>query len=133
MADGEGCICGAYGESECGCDADWTPQELIDARAEIEWLRSALLGVRCLPVAMLKTGDAGEVVGMRHQPADRLWPNALIPLYMAPTLTDDEAAAIECCATLAGKHGDERAAAVLRLFLDRVTGNKGEGYESAGQ
>ena len=39
MADGKGCKCAAYDQSECGCDADWTPQELIDARAEIERLR----------------------------------------------------------------------------------------------
>lgn len=25
--EGSGCICGAYGECECGCpDADWTPK-----------------------------------------------------------------------------------------------------------
>jgi len=41
MADGTGCKCAAYDQSECGCDADWTPQELIDARAEIERLRAA--------------------------------------------------------------------------------------------
>lgn len=39
MADGEGCKCAAYDESECACDADWTPQELVDARAEIARLR----------------------------------------------------------------------------------------------
>jgi len=39
MTDGKGCKCAAYDESECGCDADWTPQELIDARAEIARLR----------------------------------------------------------------------------------------------
>ena len=39
MADGKGCKCAAYSESECGCDADWTPQEVYDLRAEIERLR----------------------------------------------------------------------------------------------
>lgn len=39
MADGEGCVCHAHGECECACGADWTPQELIDARAEIARLR----------------------------------------------------------------------------------------------
>jgi hypothetical protein len=42
MADGKGCKCATYDESECACDADWTPQELIDARAEIACLRDAL-------------------------------------------------------------------------------------------
>lgn len=86
-------------------------------------LEGALLAARCLPIAMLKTGDAGEVVEMRHQPADRLRPNALIPLYLAPTLTDDEVAAIRDCATLASAQGGEcfrRAAATLRGLLARV-------------
>lgn len=39
MSDGIGCICAARSEGECCCDVDWTPQELIDARAEIERLR----------------------------------------------------------------------------------------------
>jgi len=39
MADGKGCKCAAYSKSECACDADWTPQEVYDLRAEIERLR----------------------------------------------------------------------------------------------
>jgi len=39
MADGNGCRCAAYSESECGCDADWTPQEVYDLRAKIARLR----------------------------------------------------------------------------------------------
>lgn len=39
MADGRGCKCAAHSEAECGCDADWTPQELIEARVEIARLR----------------------------------------------------------------------------------------------
>lgn len=42
MADGKGCRCAAHSESECGCGVDWTPQELIDARAEITRLRAEL-------------------------------------------------------------------------------------------
>jgi hypothetical protein len=38
MADGKGCKCAAYSEAECGCDADWTPQEVYDLRAEMERL-----------------------------------------------------------------------------------------------
>lgn len=86
-------------------------------------LNESLLVARCLPIAMLKTGDAGEVVEMRHQPADRLWPNAIVPLYLAPTFTDGEVAAIKDCATLANAQGGEcfkRAAATLRGLLDRA-------------
>lgn len=39
MPKGEGCTCNAQGEFECACDADWTPQELIDARALIASLK----------------------------------------------------------------------------------------------
>ena len=35
MADGIGCKCCAYNESECGCGIDWTPQEIYDLRARI--------------------------------------------------------------------------------------------------
>lgn len=45
MADGKGCKCGAYGKCECACGADWTPQALIDARLEIERLRSVIRGI----------------------------------------------------------------------------------------
>ena len=40
MADGIGCKCCAYNESECGCDADWTPQEIYDLRARIAALEA---------------------------------------------------------------------------------------------
>ena len=40
MADGKGCVCHAYGECECACGADWTPQEVYDLRAEVELAKS---------------------------------------------------------------------------------------------
>jgi hypothetical protein len=39
MSDGQGCRCYAHSEAECGCGVDWTPRELIEARAEIARLR----------------------------------------------------------------------------------------------
>lgn len=42
MADGKGCKCEARSESECGCDADWTPQEVYDLRTENEQLKEAI-------------------------------------------------------------------------------------------
>lgn len=42
MADGKGCKCAAYDESECACNADWTPQEVYDLRAENERLKEAI-------------------------------------------------------------------------------------------
>lgn len=35
MADGKGCICWANSYSECGCDADWTPQEVYNLKAAL--------------------------------------------------------------------------------------------------
>lgn len=35
MSDGMDCVCAAYSESECGCGADWTPQEVINLRQQL--------------------------------------------------------------------------------------------------
>jgi len=40
--EGQGCECGAYGEHECGCGADWTPREVYELRDEVTVLRKAL-------------------------------------------------------------------------------------------
>ena len=45
MSDGYGCTCAEMNESECACDADWTPQELIDIRAENGELRRLIKDV----------------------------------------------------------------------------------------
>ena len=34
--DGKGCECFARCEADCVCDADWTPEEVIRLRADIE-------------------------------------------------------------------------------------------------
>ena len=31
---GEGCLCHAHSESECGCDVDWTPKEVYELREQ---------------------------------------------------------------------------------------------------
>ena len=36
MSDGKGCVCMAWGPSECACGVDWTPQLVYDQKAEIE-------------------------------------------------------------------------------------------------
>lgn len=35
MADRKECVCMAWNSTECGCDADWTPQEMIDLREQL--------------------------------------------------------------------------------------------------
>lgn len=32
---GQDCGCHAFSESECGCDADWTPSEVYELREEL--------------------------------------------------------------------------------------------------
>ena len=33
---GQDCGCYAYSESECGCDADWTPAEVYELREQLK-------------------------------------------------------------------------------------------------
>ncbi len=40
--DGAACCCCAYNQSECGCDADWTPREVYELKLEVNMLRAAL-------------------------------------------------------------------------------------------
>ena len=35
MSNGKACRCNAHCEHECCCDADWTPKEVYDLRAEL--------------------------------------------------------------------------------------------------
>jgi len=35
VSNGNGCKCNAHCEHECCCDADWTPKEVYDLRADL--------------------------------------------------------------------------------------------------
>jgi len=39
---GEGCLCHAHSEAECGCDVDWTPKEVYELREQRDRLAEAL-------------------------------------------------------------------------------------------
>jgi len=39
---GQGCLCHAHSEAECGCDVDWTPREVYELREKL----SAVTGER---------------------------------------------------------------------------------------
>jgi hypothetical protein len=39
---GEGCLCHAHSEAECGCDADWTPREVYELREQRDRLAEAM-------------------------------------------------------------------------------------------
>jgi hypothetical protein len=43
MSNGEGCDCGAYGECECGCGADWTDQRVYDLQDEVKELKATIV------------------------------------------------------------------------------------------
>jgi hypothetical protein len=103
MSDGKGCRCAAHSESECGCDADWTPQELIDARAEIARLRDA--------IRRLAEQDATLSVI-----------DGAVYIDMDATLTDAEREAVEWCVEMAVLHATEcdDEIAALRGLLERT-------------
>jgi hypothetical protein len=72
MADGKGCKCAAYSESECGCDADWTPQEVYDLRAENERLKEAIRRL-AEQDATLSVCDGNVAVTMDGKLTDAEW------------------------------------------------------------
>jgi len=39
---GQGCLCHAHSEAECGCDVDWTPREVYELREQRDRLAEAL-------------------------------------------------------------------------------------------
>jgi septal ring factor EnvC (AmiA/AmiB activator) len=39
---GEGCLCHAHSEAECGCDVDWTPREVYELREQREEARDEI-------------------------------------------------------------------------------------------
>jgi len=78
VADGKGCKCAAYDESECGCDADWTPQEVYDLRES----NARLLGL---------IADIRAAVG---DPTGKLMQDELVEHCKQLRLNDDQREAI---------------------------------------
>jgi len=46
MSNGYRCECGAYGEHECGCGADWTDQRVYDLQDEVVRLEAIIVELR---------------------------------------------------------------------------------------
>jgi len=44
--EGGACMCAAYSENECACNADWTSKEVYELRAEVAELNGILEGLR---------------------------------------------------------------------------------------
>jgi hypothetical protein len=106
MADGKGCKCAAYSESECACNADWTPQEVYDLRAENERLKEA--------IRRLAEQDATLSVC-----------DGNVTVTMEGTLTDEERRAIRsgiaaCEDITYGGEFDQPAADTLKALMERL-------------
>jgi hypothetical protein len=109
MADGKGCKCAAYDESECACDADWTPQEVYDLRAENEQLKEAIrrLAEQDATLSLLCKRDGSQVV----------------TVTMDATLTAAEREAVERVSVaydLLPTEGAQQVSATLRGLLERL-------------
>ena len=102
MADGKGCKCAAYSESECGCDADWTPQEVYDLRAENARLKEA--------IRRLADQDATLSVC-----------NGNVTVTMDAALTPVDRLAIEWAAAIARKDSQVAVHKTLHRLLDRLS------------
>ena len=51
MSDGIDCTCAARDSSECACDADWTPSEVIELRAEVTRLKAEVSELEASPMS----------------------------------------------------------------------------------
>jgi hypothetical protein len=70
MSDGKDCTCMAYSSSECACDADWTPSEVISLRAELQSAR--LIAEKLVGLLFESRDDVNEALNL-------LLPNAGYP------------------------------------------------------
>lgn len=70
-SEGEGCICSAYGPTECGCEAEWGYYHINDGIKEIERLREVIAKLRS---AVLDTGPHPEHHAQVMQRHEREWP-----------------------------------------------------------
>lgn len=117
MADGKGCKCAAHSESECGCDVDWTPQEVYDLRSEAELLR--------VRITVLETA----IRRMAEQDATLSACDGNVTVTIDATLTDEERHAIavvrNCAMTRAERFltqsdAEREATLVLWRLLERL-------------
>jgi len=108
MADGKGCKCAAHSESECGCDADWTPQEVYDLRSDVEMLR---IRADVLETAIRRLADQDATLSVC---------DGNVTVTMDGTLTDEELKAIRRAAAVADEMHDLRLKAALGGLLERL-------------
>jgi len=105
MADGKGCKCAAHSESECGCDADWTPQEVYDLRSDVELLR---IRVDVLETAIRQIADQNATLSVC---------DGNVTVTMDATLTDEEREAIWTVAeAYAENDGDPECEGIARIM-----------------
>lgn len=74
---GKGCVCGAYGQCECGCGVDWTDPEIYKLRQTVSELEENLRLVRGAMAAQdAREKKAGEVCGVSYDEYGCDWPDA---------------------------------------------------------
>jgi hypothetical protein len=109
MADGEGCKCAAHSESECACDADWTPQEVFDLRSAAELLR---VRIKVLETAVRLIAEQDATLSVCE---------GNVTVTMDATLTDEEREAIGEAIRLGDQWGWSET---LRGLLERLGGER---------
>jgi hypothetical protein len=112
MADGKGCKCAAHSESECACDADWTPQEVFDLRSAAELLR---VRIKVLETAIRLIAEQDATLSACE---------GNVTVTMDAALTDEEREAIwtvaEAYAENGGDPESERIATIMQGLWQRT-------------
>ena len=142
MADGKGCKCAAYSESECACDADWTPQEVYDLRAANAAVYGLLADIRAAvgdPTGKLmqdelvahcrslhaEVGQLREAIRrLAEQDATLSVCDGAVTVTMDGTLTDEEREAIWTVAEAYAENDDDpecqRIAGIMQGLWQRT-------------
>jgi hypothetical protein len=63
---GEGCLCHAHSEAECGCSADWTPREVYELREQRDRLAEVIKAATVLIAAKGRHNTMLAYQGLRE-------------------------------------------------------------------
>jgi hypothetical protein len=63
---GEGCLCHAHSEAECGCSADWTPREDYELREQRDRLAEVIKAATVLIAAKGRHNTMLAYQGLRE-------------------------------------------------------------------
>jgi hypothetical protein len=83
---GEGCMCHAHSESECGCDVDWTPREVYELRETISDLETRHAATMLHTQSIVD--EANELREQRDRLAEAL--TSIMPIFNFKYLSHEE-------------------------------------------